>query len=103
MSVLLTLGDVRKSFRPRSAVAGSPSASNQLVAASLVRRIFVKLAFCSRCAIAALLVVFGALSYVQAQTTSPTPDPFVVQVTSNPGGFYAFAGDMTANGRFVVF
>src|SRR6476620_1194463 len=103
MSVLLTLGDVRKSFRPRIAVARSPRASNQLLSASLFRRIFVKLAFCSRCAIAALIVVFGALSYVQAQTTSPTPDPFVVQVTSNPSGFYAFAGDMTANGRFVVF
>ena len=59
----------------------------------------MKLAFCSRCAIAALMLVFGALSYAQAQTTSPTPDPFAVQVTSSPAGFYSFAGDTTANGR----
>ena len=63
----------------------------------------MKFAFRSQCAMAALTLVFGAFSYVQAQTTSPTPDPFAVQVTSSPTGFYSFAGDTTANGRFVVF
>ena len=63
----------------------------------------MKLAFRSQCAIAALMLVFGAFSFAQAQTTSATPDPFAVQVTSSPQSFYSFAGDLTANGRFVVF
>ncbi|MEP6820180.1 MAG: hypothetical protein ABJA18_11645 [bacterium] len=63
----------------------------------------MKLAFRSQCAITALMLVFGAFSLAQAQTTSATPDPFVVQVTSSPQSFYSFAGDLTANGRFVVF
>jgi uncharacterized protein (TIGR03437 family) len=63
----------------------------------------VKLVFRSQCAIAALLVVFGAFSYARGQAASATPDPFAVQLTSSPGGFYSFAGDMSANGRFVVF
>src|SRR5436190_6794701 len=103
MSVLLTLGDVKKAFRPRIAAARSPRASNQFLSASLFRRVFVKLAFRSQCAIAALMLVFGAFSFAQAQTPSATPDPFVVQVTSSPQSFYSFAGDLTANGRFVVF
>src|SRR6266498_2905583 len=32
-----------------------------------------------------------------------TPDPFVFQVTSSPAGFYSLVGDISANGRFVVF
>jgi hypothetical protein len=63
----------------------------------------VKLVFRSQCAIAALLVVFGALSSARGQAASATPDPFAAQLTSSPAGFYAFAGDITANGRFVVF
>jgi hypothetical protein len=63
----------------------------------------VKLVFRSQYAFAALLVVFGAFSYAQGQAASPTPDPFIVQVTSSPTGFYSFAGDISANGRFVVF
>ena len=63
----------------------------------------MKLVFRSQCAIAALLIVFGAFSYAQGQAASATPDPFVFQVTSSPAGFYSFAGDITANGRFVVF
>lgn len=63
----------------------------------------MKLVFRSQCAFAALLVVLGAFSYVQGQAASPTPDPFVVQVTSSPAGFYALGGDISANGRFVVF
>jgi hypothetical protein len=49
------------------------------------------------------MLILGAVSYAQAQTTSPTPDPFVTQITSSPGGFYSFANDISANGRFVVF
>src|SRR4029079_9989219 len=49
------------------------------------------------------MLVFGAFSYVQGQTPSATPVPFVTQLTSSPGGFTSFAGDVTAHGRFVVF
>jgi hypothetical protein len=58
------------------------------------------------------MLVFGAFSYAQGQVVSPTPDPFTSQLTSSPGGpctvvkptcFYSFAGDISANGRFVVF
>ncbi len=63
----------------------------------------MKLVFRSQCAFAALLVVMGAFSYAQGQAASATPDPFVFQVTSSPAGFYSLAGDMSANGRFVVF
>jgi hypothetical protein len=63
----------------------------------------VKLACRSHSAIAVCLLVFSAFSYAQAQTASATPDPFVAQLTSSPANFYSFAGDITANGRFVVF
>jgi WD40-like Beta Propeller Repeat len=63
----------------------------------------VKLAFRSQCAIAALLVVLGSFSHALGQAASATPDPFAVQLTSSPAGFYSFAGDVSANGRFVVF
>src|SRR6266576_2896569 len=49
------------------------------------------------------MLVFGAFSYAQGQIASPTPAPFVTQLTSSPSGFSSFAGDITANGRFVVF
>ena len=50
------------------------------------------------------LFICGSLHSIEAQTSSPTPDPFVVQLTSSPSGaFSTFMGDMTANGRFVVF
>ena len=67
----------------------------------------MKLAFRYSCAAIAFLVVAGALSLVQAQTPSSTPDPFVAQITSSTSGaannpFASFAGDMSANGRFVV-
>jgi uncharacterized protein (TIGR03437 family) len=46
----------------------------------------------------------GAFSLTQAQTASPTPDAFVTQLTSSPGPlFVSFAGDISGNGRFVVF
>ncbi|HYN23545.1 MAG TPA: hypothetical protein VES69_00720, partial [Pyrinomonadaceae bacterium] len=38
-----------------------------------------------------------------AQTPSATPDPFLIQLTSSPGGFRTTANDITANGRLVVF
>jgi uncharacterized protein (TIGR03437 family) len=63
----------------------------------------VKLVFRSHCAIAALILLFGAFSYAQAQTASATPDPVVAQLTSSPAGFSSYAGDISANGRFVVF
>jgi len=54
------------------------------------------------------MLVFGAFSYAQAQSASATPDPFIVQLTSSSAGansnpFSSFAGDISANGRFVVF
>ena len=63
----------------------------------------MKPVFRSQCAIAALMLVFGAFSYAQAQVPSATPDPFVTQLTSSPANFYSLAGDISANGRFVVF
>lgn len=68
----------------------------------------MKRVFSYQCALAALMVVLGAFSFVRAQTTSATPDPFVSQVTSSPIGgvlnpFVTSAGDISANGRFVVF
>lgn len=68
---------------------------------------FVKQAFRSLCAAVALMLLAGALSLVQAQTPSSTPDPFVAQVTFSTAGaitnpFASFAGDISANGRFVV-
>ena len=63
----------------------------------------MKPGFRSLCAIAALVLVSGAFSFATAQTPSATPDPFVAQITSSVSGFYSFAGDITANGRFVVF
>ncbi|HKO63554.1 MAG TPA: hypothetical protein VJV03_20490, partial [Pyrinomonadaceae bacterium] len=62
----------------------------------------------SRCVMVALLLVFGAFSYTYGQTPSSTPDPYVTQLTSSPGGvlgapFISPATDMSANGRFVVF
>jgi hypothetical protein len=63
----------------------------------------VKLVFRSQCAIAALVLVFGAFSYAQGQTASATPDPFAVQLTSSPQFFYSYSSDISANGRFVVF
>ncbi|MEP6718729.1 MAG: hypothetical protein ABJB21_06295 [bacterium] len=62
--------------------------------------------FC--CALALLMLAFGTSTLVSAQSASATPDPFVTQITSSASGdifnqFASFAGDITANGRFVVF
>src|SRR5204863_6681374 len=51
-----------------------------------------------------LTLICGAFSIIVAQTSSPTPDPFAIQLSSSPNAsFSSFAGDMTGNGRFVVF
>jgi hypothetical protein len=63
----------------------------------------VKQVFRSLCGIAALIVISSALPPAQAQIVSATPDPVTVQLTSSPIGFYSFASDISANGRFVVF
>ncbi len=60
----------------------------------------------SLCAMAALTLVFGAFSDTLGQT--PTPDPFVTQLTSSTAGglgfpFLSSATDASGNGRFVVF
>ena len=60
-------------------------------------------AFSSLCAIIMLTLAGGALSTVWAQTPSATPEPFVIQLTSSPAGFSSSAGDISGNGRFVVF
>lgn len=63
----------------------------------------MKQGFCGLGAFVALMLVVGAFSPVDAQTASATPDPFVIQLTSSPTVlFSSFAGDMSANGRFVV-
>src|SRR5712691_9288010 len=53
------------------------------------------------------MLIAGALSFVQAQTPTATPDSFVAQVTSSTAGaatnpFGSFAGDISGNGRFIV-
>lgn len=60
----------------------------------------------SKCAIIVLLLAFGAFSSTLGQT--PTPDPFITQLTSSPIGvlgntFMSSGSDISANGRFVVF
>jgi len=64
---------------------------------------FVKQAFCSLCAIIVLTLAGAALCTVRAQTPSATPEPFVIQLTSSPAAFSSSAGDISGNGRFVVF
>ena len=64
----------------------------------------MKQAFRSLCAIVVLTFACGALSAVWAQTPSATPEPFVIQLTSSPSAlFSSFTGDISGNGRFVVF
>ncbi|HEX7296947.1 MAG TPA: hypothetical protein VF251_14430 [Pyrinomonadaceae bacterium] len=63
----------------------------------------MKQAFRFLCAIILAALGSGVLSSVEAQVSSPTPDPFTAQLTTAPLGFKAVAEDMSANGRFVVF
>jgi uncharacterized protein (TIGR03437 family) len=62
-----------------------------------------RLIFAFLCAVAACLLVAGALTSSAQSTTSFTPDPFVAQITHAPSGRDSNAGDMSGNGRFVVF
>jgi uncharacterized protein (TIGR03437 family) len=66
----------------------------------------IRLVIAFLCAAVACMLIAGALTSAQSPSSS-TPDPFVTQVTSsvrssatNPVN--SFAGDITANGRFVV-
>jgi len=64
----------------------------------------VKQAFWLLCASIMFVLIGGSLASVSAQTPSATPDSFVVQLTQNPSPTFNTAiGDMSANGRFVVF
>ncbi|MBD0373052.1 MAG: PD40 domain-containing protein [Pyrinomonadaceae bacterium] len=64
-------------------------------------------------AAALLFVILGAanLSYAQTATPTPTPTPtpppgvdtIITQLTSSPAARNSFVGDISANGRFVVF
>ncbi len=64
----------------------------------------MKSAFRLLCALAAFSFALGAPFDAQAQTASPTPDPFVTQLTSSPSILFTnVATDITGNGRFVVF
>ncbi len=64
----------------------------------------MKQAFWLLCACILPVLIGGSLVSVSAQTPSATPDPFVAQITSNPSTLFTTAiGDMSANGRFVVF
>src|ERR1044072_8110819 len=77
--------------------------SNLLLSKCLAES-FVKQGFWLLCASIVCLVLGGSLASVSAQTTTPTPDPFVVQLTQTPNAAFSTSiGDMTANGRFVVF
>jgi hypothetical protein len=64
----------------------------------------VKQVFWFMCAIILSALTTGAVSSVVAQTASPTPDPFIAQLTSTPNAaFNSVLGDFSANGRFAVF
>lgn len=64
----------------------------------------MKQGFWFLCAIIVAALVGGSLASVSAQTTSPTPDPFAVQITSSPTGLFdSLTSDVSADGRFVVF
>src|ERR1044072_3160277 len=79
-------------------------ASNRLFIYVFIAEDFVKQGFWLLCASIVSLLVGGSLATVSAQTSTATPDPFVVQLTSAPtAAFNTSIGDMTANGRFVVF
>jgi len=64
----------------------------------------VKQGFWFLCAIIVAALIGGSLASVSAQTTSPTPDPFAVQLTSSPtSAFDSLTSDVSADGRFIVF
>jgi len=59
----------------------------------------IRLVIAFLCAAAACMLIAGALTSAQSPSSS-TPDPFVTQVTNSARN--SFAGDTSANGRFVV-
>jgi uncharacterized protein (TIGR03437 family) len=59
----------------------------------------IRLVIAFLCAAAACMLVASALTTAQAPA-NPTPDPFVSQITRSNSD--SFAGDISANGRFVV-
>ena len=61
-----------------------------------------RLIFAFLCAVAACALFAGALTSAQSGTNF-TPDPFLAQITHAPGGRVSHGGDMSGNGRFVVF
>ena len=63
----------------------------------------MKQAFWFLCAIIASALIGGSLVSVAAQASSPTPDPFTVQITNTSAPFTSIMSDISANGRFVVF
>lgn len=64
----------------------------------------MKQGFWFLCAIIVAALIGGSLASVSAQTTSPTPDPFAVQLTSSPtSAFDSLTSDVSADGRFIVF
>jgi hypothetical protein len=64
----------------------------------------VKQGFWFLCAIIVAALIGGSLASVSAQVSSPTPDPFAVQLTSSPNTlFNSLTSDISADGRFVVF
>ena len=64
----------------------------------------MKQGFWFLCAIIVAALIGGSLASVSAQVTSPTPDPFAVQLTSSPvSTFSSLTSDISADGRFVVF
>jgi WD40-like Beta Propeller Repeat len=64
---------------------------------------FVKQVFWFLCAVIVPALIGGSLVSVAAQTSSPTPDPFTAQITNTSAPFNSQMGDISANGRFVVF
>lgn len=63
----------------------------------------MKQAFWFLCAIIVPALIGGSLVSVAAQTSSPTPDPFTVQITNTAAAFTSKMSDISADGRFVVF
>ncbi|HKU75350.1 MAG TPA: hypothetical protein VJR02_15675 [Pyrinomonadaceae bacterium] len=64
----------------------------------------MKQGFWFLCAIIVAALIGGSLASVSAQVSSPTPDPFAVQLTSSPvSTFNTLSSDISADGRFVVF
>lgn len=62
-----------------------------------------RLIFAFLCAVAACMLVAGALTSSAQSPATATPDQFLAQVTHGAEGRDSYGGDMSANGRFIVF